>query len=140
MSAYGAEPDLAVPGQALADNDYDVEVDGATLVTPGRTTYWVNGLTPAYTACDWSNVPRARGPRVPSAASLPPFRCAGSRYANLEARTAICAVCGAPKIRRRFMDVDDRFRPLLPLTARVGFCKCLIGIRDKGDSHVIPVP
>ncbi|WP_327585329.1 GDSL-type esterase/lipase family protein [Nonomuraea sp. NBC_00507] len=30
------------------DNDYDVEVDGATvatLVTPGRTTYWVNGLT-----------------------------------------------------------------------------------------------
>ncbi|TMR20633.1 acetylxylan esterase [Nonomuraea turkmeniaca] len=32
-----------------SDNDYDVEVDGttvATLVTPGRTTYWVNGLTP----------------------------------------------------------------------------------------------
>ncbi|MGN9845953.1 hypothetical protein ACTMTI_48325 [Nonomuraea sp. H19] len=38
-----------MPGQALADNDYDVEVDGATvatLVTPGRTTYWVNGLIP----------------------------------------------------------------------------------------------
>ncbi|MDX3105628.1 SGNH/GDSL hydrolase family protein [Nonomuraea angiospora] len=31
-----------------SDNDYEVEVDGstvATLVTPGRTTYWVNGLT-----------------------------------------------------------------------------------------------
>ncbi|MBT2224737.1 SGNH/GDSL hydrolase family protein [Nonomuraea sp. NEAU-A123] len=31
-----------------SDNDYDVEVDGATvatLVTPGRTTYWVKGLT-----------------------------------------------------------------------------------------------
>ncbi|MFC6086458.1 SGNH/GDSL hydrolase family protein [Sphaerisporangium aureirubrum] len=31
-----------------AENDYDVQVDGATvatLVTPGRTTYWVNGLT-----------------------------------------------------------------------------------------------
>ncbi|SEQ95147.1 GDSL-like Lipase/Acylhydrolase family protein [Lentzea xinjiangensis] len=31
-------------------NDYDVQVDGATvatLVTPGRTTHWVNGLTDA---------------------------------------------------------------------------------------------
>ncbi|QFZ21272.1 cellulose binding domain-containing protein [Saccharothrix syringae] len=33
-----------------AENDYDVQVDGATvatLVTPGRTTHWVNGLTNA---------------------------------------------------------------------------------------------
>jgi lysophospholipase L1-like esterase len=33
-----------------ADNDYDVQVDGAavtTLVTPGQTTYWVSNLTRA---------------------------------------------------------------------------------------------
>jgi lysophospholipase L1-like esterase len=31
-----------------ADNDYDVAIDGATvatLVTPGRTTHWINGLS-----------------------------------------------------------------------------------------------
>jgi lysophospholipase L1-like esterase len=33
-----------------SDNDYDVQIDGAsvtTLVTPGRRTYWVNNLTRA---------------------------------------------------------------------------------------------
>ncbi|MET1073257.1 MAG: GDSL-type esterase/lipase family protein [Umezawaea sp.] len=39
-------------GIALDDsvNDYDVQIDGttvATLVTPGRTTHWIRGLSPA---------------------------------------------------------------------------------------------
>jgi lysophospholipase L1-like esterase len=32
-----------------ADNDYDIAIDGATvatLVTPGRTTHWIKGLSP----------------------------------------------------------------------------------------------
>ena len=58
-----------------SDNDYDVAVDGATvatLVTPGRTTYWVRPHPWRAHRCDWSSAPRARGPPATSAVSSPP--------------------------------------------------------------------
>ncbi|WP_211304296.1 hypothetical protein [Umezawaea tangerina] len=86
-------------GIALADgvNDYDVQVDGttvATLVTPGRTTYWVGGLSPA--VHDVRLVKRTESPwaegefdgfvAAPGGALLPPPRATATRPRPATAR------------------------------------------------------
>jgi hypothetical protein len=59
-----------------SNNDYDVQIDATTvasLVTPGRTTHWVNNLTNADHTVRRSNAPRAHGSPASSAGSSPPL-------------------------------------------------------------------
>ena len=58
-----------------SNNDYDVQVDGttvATLVTPGRTTYWVHGLADGDHTVRLAKRTESPWAAASSAASSPP--------------------------------------------------------------------